>query len=105
MSEEARPMVESIKNTMNRIDVPRNRQGDNAPASRTPVSAATGSSSTASVDNSVDTPKVVAQLAESPPVNTEAVARIKDAIAQGKYPIDVDQITDALMDAYRDLKS
>ncbi|XDZ64917.1 flagellar biosynthesis anti-sigma factor FlgM [Alphaproteobacteria bacterium LSUCC0684] len=98
-------MVESIKNTMNRVDVPRNRQGDTATASRTPVSAAAGSIPTASVDNSVDTPKVVAQLAESPPVNTEAVARIKAAIAQGKYPIDVDQITDALMDAYRELKS
>ena len=44
-------------------------------------------------------------MAEKPPVNTEAVNRIKDAIAKGKYPIDVDQITDALMDAYRDLKS
>ena len=98
-------MVESIKNTMNRVDVPRNRQGDAAPASRGPVSAATGSTPKASVDNSVGTPKVITQLAESPPVNTEAVARIKAAIAQGKYPIDVDQITDALMDAYRDLKS
>jgi negative regulator of flagellin synthesis FlgM len=44
-------------------------------------------------------------MAEKPPVNTEAVIRIKEAIARGKYPIDVDQITDALMDAYRDLKS
>jgi negative regulator of flagellin synthesis FlgM len=49
--------------------------------------------------------KVVAQLAKQPPVNSEAVSRIKQAISQGKYPIDVDQITDALMDAYRDLKS
>jgi negative regulator of flagellin synthesis FlgM len=33
------------------------------------------------------------------------VSRIKDAIAQGKYPIDLDQISDALMDAYRELKA
>jgi len=98
-------MVESIKNTMNRVDVPRSRQGDTAPASRGPGSTAIGSTPAASVVNSMDTPKVISQLAEKPPVNTEAVARIKDAIAQGKYPIDVDQITDALMDAYRDLKS
>jgi len=98
-------MVESIKNTMNRIDVPRQRRHEAAADLSTSGSSAVGDLPTASVDNSIDTPKVVAQLAEKPPVDTEAVARIKNAIAQGKYPIDVDQITDALMDAYRDLKS
>ena len=40
-----------------------------------------------------------------PPVDTVAVERIKAAIKQGRYPIDLDSISDALMDAYRDLKS
>ena len=51
------------------------------------------------------TAQVVAQLAESPPVNAEAVNRIKSAIANGEYPINLDLISDALMDAYRDLKT
>jgi negative regulator of flagellin synthesis FlgM len=38
-------------------------------------------------------------------VNMENVNRIKAAIKEGKYPIDIDRISDALMDAYRDLKS
>jgi len=98
-------MVESIKNMMNRVDVQRSRTGDAHQASGGAAKVQTPSSQSVSVNNSVVTPKVVSQMAEKPPVNTEAVNRIKDAIAKGKYPIDVDQITDALMDAYRDLKS
>ena len=98
-------MVESIKNMMNRVDVQRSRIGDAQQASGGAVKAEKPSTPSVSVNNSVATPKVVSQMAEKPPVNTEAVIRIKDAIARGKYPIDVDQITDALRDAYRDLKS
>ena len=47
----------------------------------------------------------IQQLAEKPPVNAEAVNRIKSAIANGEYPINLDLISDALMDAYRDLKT
>jgi negative regulator of flagellin synthesis FlgM len=47
---------------------------------------------------------MVAMLADKPPVDTAAVERIKTAIKQGRYPIDLDSISDALMDAYRDLK-
>ena len=50
-------------------------------------------------------PQAIAQLAEKPPVNAEAVSRIKSAIAKGEYPINLDLISDALMDAYRDLKT
>ncbi|MEC7190433.1 MAG: flagellar biosynthesis anti-sigma factor FlgM [Pseudomonadota bacterium] len=38
-------------------------------------------------------------------MDMEAVRRIKDAIARGKYPIDVDRMSEALMDAYRDMKT
>jgi len=44
-------------------------------------------------------------MAEAPPMNSEAVRRIKDAIARGEYPINVDRISEALMDAYREMKS
>ena len=45
------------------------------------------------------------QLAQTPPVDNEAVSRIKEAIERGEYPIDVDLISEALMDAYRDMKA
>ena len=45
------------------------------------------------------------EMASVAPVNMENVNRIKAAIKEGKYPIDIDRISDALMDAYRDLKS
>ena len=47
----------------------------------------------------------MAKISQNPPINSEAVSRIKDAIAEGKYPVDIDQISDALMDAYRELKT
>tara|TARA_Y100001968_G_scaffold302136_1_gene315137 strand:- start:624 stop:905 length:282 start_codon:yes stop_codon:yes gene_type:complete len=45
------------------------------------------------------------ELAKAPHVDSSAVSRIKQAISQGEYPVDVDKVTDALMDAYLELKS
>ena len=100
-------MVESIKNTVNRVEVQRGQerraQAPNggevaARATITPAGDAAQLSKAAS-------PQKVAMLAEKPPVDNAAVERIKTAIKQGRYPIDLDSISDALMDAYRDLKS
>jgi len=33
------------------------------------------------------------------------VNRIKEAIKRGEYPINIDRISEALMDAYREMKS
>jgi negative regulator of flagellin synthesis FlgM len=43
-------------------------------------------------------------MSEAPPIDGEAVRRIKEAIARGEYPINVDRISDALMHAYREMK-
>jgi negative regulator of flagellin synthesis FlgM len=98
-------MVESIKNMMNSVDVLRSRQGSVSNAPTGSGSAVKSTGHTGSVESKLETPSVIAQLAEAPPVDTESVTRIKKAIAAGKYPVDVDRISDALMDAYRDLKS
>ena len=45
------------------------------------------------------------EMAAAAPVDMNNVNRIKSAIKEGKYPIDIDKISDALMDAYRELKS
>ena len=45
------------------------------------------------------------EMAAAAPVDMNNVDRIKSAIKEGKYPIDIEKISDALMDAYRELKS
>jgi negative regulator of flagellin synthesis FlgM len=59
-------------------------------------------------DNVVDLNKtklLAASLAKSAPVDGDKVQKIKDAISSGNYPLDLDKITDALMQAYKEMKS
>ena len=60
------------------------------------------------IDNIVnlnDTKKLISDLASSVPIDSDKVAKIKEAISSGKYPLDLDKISDALMQAYREMKS
>ena len=52
-----------------------------------------------------DTKKLVSKMAESAPIDADRVAKIKEAISSGKYPLDIDKLSDALMQAYREMKS
>ena len=52
-----------------------------------------------------DTKKLVSEMAQSAPIDTDKVAKIKEAISTGKYPLDLDKLSDALMQAYREMKS
>jgi negative regulator of flagellin synthesis FlgM len=100
-------MVDSIKNLNNRINIqvkneskvainPKNLKGTNSINSNNADKVEVGSSVGAIA---------ALELAKTPHVDSAAVSRIKDAISQGEYPVDVDRVTDALMDAYLELKS
>ena len=52
-----------------------------------------------------DTKKLVAEMSKSAPIDVDKVAKIKEAISSGKYPLDLDKLSDALMQAYREMKS
>ena len=52
-----------------------------------------------------DTKKLVVEMAKSAPIDVDKVAKIKEAISSGKYPLDLDKLSDALMQAYREMKS
>ncbi len=52
-----------------------------------------------------DTKKLVKEIAQSAPIDVDKVAKIKEAISSGKYPLDLDKLSDALMQAYREMKS
>ena len=99
-------MVNSIKNIVNRVELQKGRDLDSKVGSNTPDSAkvAPAARDTVKVSEAAS-PQLVSQLSANPPIDSEAVSRIKNAIAEGKYPVDVDLISDALMDAYRDLKT
>ena len=49
--------------------------------------------------------KVVSDLASSAPIDHDKVSSIKKAISSGNYPLDLDKISDALMEAYNEMKS
>ena len=38
------------------------------------------------------------------PIDTAKVSAIKEAISKGDYPIDLDKVADALLEAYKDIK-
>ena len=44
-----------------------------------------------------------AELKAGPPMDIEIVRKIKEQIAEGKYPIDLEAITDSLFQSYREL--
>ena len=52
-----------------------------------------------------DSKKLVSDLASAAPVDSDKVAKIKAAISSGNYPLDLDKVSDALMQAYREMKS
>ena len=63
------------------------------------TSAVPAEQATADV-SSLETKVAVADMAKIPPIDIEAVARIKKAIAQGKYPVDLDQVADHLVESF-----
>ena len=99
-------MVDSVKSAISRIETAKTQKAGSQASAR-PASAQ--SAATAERDSvqlkSAEIAASAKEMASVAPVNMENVNRIKAAIKEGKYPIDIDRISDALMDAYRDLKS
>ena len=63
------------------------------------------SSETSQVVNlSPETTSLQKTLGSEPPVDSGKVSRIKAAIAAGEYPVDVEKITDSLMEYHNTLK-
>ena len=46
----------------------------------------------------------VKKMASEPPIDKSTVTRIKTAIANGSYPLDLDKLADALLDAHKEIK-
>ena len=97
-------MVESIKNTISRME-PRKANNNHA-VPQTESKSAKSLSSTDSVKlKSAESMSAVKEMAASAPIDRANVDRIKNAIKRGEYPIDIDRISDALLEAYKEMKS
>ncbi len=98
-------MVDAIKTTVNRLELTKGRANDIRPANAGAPAIAGPSQVDDVLVSDAASPKAHMRMAEAPSIDVEAVRRIKDAIARGAYPIDVDRMSDALMEAYREMKS
>ena len=99
-------MVDSIKNLNSRVNVQVKNENKVAlnPKTLNGASSVNPNADKVGVGSNAGTVAAL-ELAKTPHVDSAAVNRIKRAISQGDYPVDVDRVTDALMDAYLELKS
>ena len=87
-------------------NIPKKDVKDSKPSLNDKVDIVTSDKSMSSnVVDIKDTKKLVKEMAQSAPIDVDKVAKIKEAISSGKYPLDLDKLSDALMQAYREMKS
>ena len=99
-------MVGIIKNTVSSVEPRKADVADRVSKKATRASAAAAANASDSVKlKSADVSASVKQMASSAPIDEVNVNRIKEAIKRGEYPIEIDRISEALMDAYRELKT
>ena len=99
-------MVGIIKNTVSSVEPRKTDVADRVAQKATRASAAAAANASDSVKlKSADVSSSVKQMASSAPIDEVNVNRIKEAIKRGEYPIEIDRISEALMDAYRELKT
>ena len=88
-------------NTQNRKATESNKQNASSSAKTAPkVSDDGNNASNVEISSELD----VNSMSNEAPINTAKVSAIKSAIARGDYPIDIQKVADALMQAYKDIK-
>ncbi len=95
-------MVDKITNSITNLE---NKASKNSAKINDAVSKVINYGSEKSADIKIEHKNVINDLASSAPIDYDKVSSIKKAISSGNYPLDLDKISDALMEAYNDLKS
>ena len=98
-------MVEIVKSTVSRLDM--RKAGNSVSQDAKPLKSKGSIENVGSSVklNSLESQSALKDMASAAPVDKENVNRIKDAIKRGEYPIDLDRVSDALMEAYKEMKS
>tara|TARA_B100001175_G_C19264504_1_gene521072 strand:- start:32 stop:322 length:291 start_codon:yes stop_codon:yes gene_type:complete len=96
-------MVEKIINNVSSLD---SRTSKNTAKSQVISEAVVNVDAIDNVSSSIkENKEVIGKLSSNAPIDLEKVSQIKKAISSGDYPLDLDKISDALMQAYHEMKS
>ena len=95
-------MVDKITNSLINLE---NKTSKNSANVKNSISKVDNYGSENSTSIKIDQKSVVSDLASSAPIDHDKVSSIKKAISSGNYPLDLDKISDALMEAYNEMKS
>ena len=95
-------MVDKITNSIINLE---NKASKNSANVKNSVSKVDNYRSEDSTNIKINQKQVIGDLASSAPIDNDKVSSIKKAISSGNYPLDLDKISDALMEAYKELNS
>ena len=100
-------MVDSVKSAISPVDFQKSRLSikDGGEKARSLSQAPAAIQNDSFERKSAEMSSIAKDLASGAPVDFDKVNRIKDAIKNGTYPVDIDRVSEALMNAYRELKS
>ena len=95
-------MVDKILNNVSNLDARNSSNSNKSKSSDTTVKIDTADNVSESIKANK---KLISELSQTAPVDSDKVAKIKKAISSGNYPLDLEKVSDALMQAYREMKS
>lgn len=98
-------MVEIVKNAASRLEMRTAVNNGSRAVKPAQNNGAVESAGDSVKLNSLDSQSAVKDMASAAPIDRENVNRIKEAIKRGEYPIDLDRVSDALMEAYKEMKT
>ena len=103
-------MIDQIKNkTLNSSVTNSKKEAQNTNAAKTTVKKVDTTSKTdpTNYDGKVSqfiTKEKIKSMSKEPPIDKASTTRIKEAIKNGNYPVDLAKVADALFDAYKEMK-
>ena len=103
-------MIDQIKNkTLSSSATNSKNQSQNANISKDIVKKVDNSTKADSgnIDGKVSqfiTKEKIKSMSKEPPIDKASTSRIKEAIKNGNYPVDLAKVADALFDAYKEMK-
>ena len=95
-------MVDKITNSIINLE---SKTSKNSAKVNNSVSKVNSYADENSTNIKIEQKKFINDLASSAPIDNDKVSSIKKAISSGNYPLDLDKISDALMEAYNEMKS
>ena len=94
-------MVESVNNSVRAVMMQSSSSTKNVSSGER---SAPSQITSDGVDN-LTSKQIASELSKKPPIDMEAVSKIKEAIKKGEYPINLDVVAEQLMNSYIEMKS